>query len=604
VNRCGMIVLIALVASATPAWSQPRDAQRPARDNQPPAAGTASIVGTVVSDTDPPRPLRRVVVTLTTPDNAFGRTSVTDDGGRFEFSRLPAARFTVAATKMGWASTTYGARRPGRPGTSIQLEDAQRFAIAIRLQKGAVITGTVLDPNGQPAAGVTVRAMRYTYFVAAGERRLFQSGVTVGPDERGIYRIYGLAPGEYLVSASSRQAFFDDARELRLTTDVDVQEALHEIRDSSSRATTATPAASLAPDRTVGFAPAYYPGTSMVSQAATLTLRAGEERSGIEFTVPLIPTTRVEGVVTSPDGPAPSATQVNLITIDRSPVQVIGLEGLRNTRVGVGGRFQFADVPPGQYTVAARVFVPGPRIEGRPPGAPSILWATTDVDVQGDPIAGLSLTLEPGLRLTGSVRFEGIGTPPSDLTSARINLVPVGNQVAISAPATPIDPGGHFTIGGLSPGRYRITASLPTARNWTLRSAVIAGQDLLDLPVDIRQQVDDAVITFTDRTAELSGKVQNAAGGAASDAYVILFSSDHTFWVPQSRRILSARPASDGSYVIRNIPPGEYLVGAVDDVEPGEWYDPAFLQHLASAASKISIADGEKKALDIKFGGL
>ena len=88
-----------------------------------------------------------------------------------------------------------------------------------------------------------------------------------------------------------------------------------------------------------------------------------------------------------------------------------------------------------------------------------------------------------------------------------------------------------------------------------------------------------------------------------TDCYVILFSSDRTFWISQSRRILSARPASDASYTIRNIPPGHYLVAAVDDVEPGEWFDPAFLQRLVSAAAKISIADGEKKVQDITLGG-
>jgi hypothetical protein len=111
------------------------------------------------------------------------------------------------------------------------------------------------------------------------------------------------------------------------------------------------------------------------------------------------------------------------------------------------------------------------------------------------------------------------------------------------------------------------------------------------------------VLTFTDRPSELAGRVLNAAGAAAPDCYVILFSSDRAFWISQSRRILSARPASDASYTIRNIPPGDYLVAAVDDVEPGEWFDPAFLQCLATAAAKISIADGEKTAQDLRLGG-
>jgi protocatechuate 3,4-dioxygenase beta subunit len=261
-NHAALLMLLAL-ASPIPSWSQTRDPQRPARDNQPPAAGVASIAGTIVSDTQPPRPLRRAVVTLITPDNSFGRTTVTDDSGRFEFTALPAGKFTITANKVGWSSISYGAKRPGRPGTSIQIEDAQRLEISIRLQRAAVITGIVLDPNGQPTAGVIVRALRYSYAFSGGERRLMPSGVTVGPDERGVYRIYGLAPGDYVVNASSRSGFFAEAPELRLTTDVDVQQTLREVRETPPRTRAQGSAADAPPDRTVGFAPAYYPGTAI-----------------------------------------------------------------------------------------------------------------------------------------------------------------------------------------------------------------------------------------------------------------------------------------------------------------------------------------------------
>jgi hypothetical protein len=70
-----------------------------------------------------------------------------------------------------------------------------------------------------------------------------------------------------------------------------------------------------------------------------------------------------------------------------------------------------------------------------------------------------------------------------------------------------------------------------------------------------------------------------------------------------SRRIMNARTANDGSFTFRNTPPGEYYLAAVDDVEPGEWYDPSFLQRLVTGAIKVTIAEGEKKVQDLKVGG-
>src|SRR5688572_20616100 len=178
-------------------------AQAPVRDAVTPAkVGAGSIVGTVSSDTQPARPLRRAIVTLNAPENSLGRTTVTDDAGRFSFTGLPTGRYLIGASKPGWIGMYHGAKRAGRPGTSLSLEGGQRATVATRLPRTAVITGVVLDSRGQPLPLLTVRAMRYA--VVNGERSLVGAGITRGPDERGVYRIYGLHAGEYLVSASTR----------------------------------------------------------------------------------------------------------------------------------------------------------------------------------------------------------------------------------------------------------------------------------------------------------------------------------------------------------------------------------------------------------------
>jgi hypothetical protein len=464
----------------------------------------------------------------------------------------------------------------------------------MRLPRGAVITGVVLDSRGQPVPLVTVRAMRYG--VINGERRLVGAGTTRGPDERGVYRIYGLNAGEYVVSASTRMNPFADTRPLHLTTDVDVQQAMAAIQ------TPGPSAIDTAPERNVGFSPTFYPGTASAAQASVIRVAAGEERAGVDFGVMLVPAIRVEGKVVDPDGVAHPGTMVNLVGDDTAP-GVFGFDSIRTARVNADGRFQFPDVTPGTYTVAARLGIAQPGTPASP-GAVSVLWATSEINVEGQSITGLSLQLQPGLSLSGAVRFDG-ASPPPNISAARVNTTSIGTtgQVTVGTTAAQVAPDGAFTIASVSPGRYRINVTLPNAGTWAYRSTAVAGQDTRDAPIDFRASMSDVVVTFTDRPSDLSGRVLAPSGAPPPDCYVILYSVDRAAWYPQSRRILASRPASDGSYLMRNVVPGEYFLVAVEDVETSEWFDPEFLQRFLPMATKITIGEGEKKVQDLKAGG-
>jgi uncharacterized protein (DUF2141 family) len=565
------------------------------RDTAARVRGTAVISGMVVSDDAEARPVRKARVTCGGA-GLRGQTTITDDHGRFSFTGLVPGRYIVTASKDAWVMVSYGAKRPMRPGSAIPIAAGKTADIALRMPRGSVIAGTVLDHNTQPAVGTTVRA--FGFATVNGERQLVQTANASTTDERGAYRIYGLAPGEYVVGAIGRTtggAF--PAGDLRLTTDLDVRHA-----------TSGNPQAPPPPERGVALATTYYPGSAVASQAGMISIGKGEERDGVDFSVQMVATARVEGIVTLPEGGIPSGAEINLIAASQ-PLPHAPFDALRTGRVASDGSFSFAGVSPGQYSLIVRVSRSSAKPDGTA-GPAQLLWASTDLSVDGEHVSGLQLTLAPGMTISGRVRFDGSLAPPGNLGGVRVSLqaVQTETRVAFVPPAATVSPDGRFTIAGVTPGRYRLTASFPGSDrpgNWTLRSSLVSGQDSLDVPFVVApgQHVGDASITFVDRLAQLSGAIQSAADAALNTFTVILFPTDQALWLPQSRRIQALRPAADGAFTFRNLSAGDYMLAAIDDVEFGEWFDPSFLQRLLPTAMKIAIAEGEQKVQDIKLGG-
>src|SRR5205823_804933 len=108
---------------------------------------TAEISGIVMLD-GAGTPMRHAQVNLTAPELRGQRSVATDEKGHFSFVALPEGRYSLSATKPGYVSMAYGAKKPGRAGTPIQLGVGQKFdRTTIYLAKGSVITGVVVDEN-------------------------------------------------------------------------------------------------------------------------------------------------------------------------------------------------------------------------------------------------------------------------------------------------------------------------------------------------------------------------------------------------------------------------------------------------------------------------
>jgi hypothetical protein len=115
------------------------------------------------------------------------------------------------------------------------------------------------------------------------------------------------------------------------------------------------------------------------------------------------------------------------------------------------------------------------------------------------------------------------------------------------------------------------------------------------------ENVDDLVLTFTDRRSELAGTLQSATGLPAPEYFVVAFPAERSLWLPESRRIKSARPDTAGAFSLRDLPGGDYLLAALTDLEPVDLEDSAFLEELAAQAVAVRIVDGERTVQDLRI---
>ena len=595
--------------SATRLVQQPpvRDAAAP-----PVAKGTAVISGTIVTDENPSQPVRRARVLLNNQDRYGGGWSVTtNDAGQFVFKQIPAGRYTLVATKPAWLAANYGARRPDRPGTPLPVAEGQRIAnLTIKMQRGGVITGVVRDRNGLPWPGVTVSTLRYSYAPFGGERTLGRQspGSTQLTDDRGLYRAYGLPPGEYVVMAAPRLPPGVGA-DVQRVTDADVQRALTRARAGNvgNPADAASGPRAMSP--AVGFASVFYPGTADATSASVITLGAGEELSGVDFDLPLVPTARIDGTIKGPDGLMLSSVELSLATA-QAALGIPASAPLPRARPDRDGVFSYAGMTPGTYTITARAVPPAAATDtAASPAVPAAatLYAISDVVVEGRDQT-ITLELQPGMTLSGRVVFEGaIPAPaPATVSALQLRLRATGSGPALTGASVSPDAEGRVAFTGVTPGSYSFLYSSPANFDmWSLKSAVAKGADMMERPLTIKanQDVNDLILTFTDHPSELSGTLTDSTGRAATDYFIIVFSANRSDWAPFWHRVRQVRPAADGKYKVGNLPSGDYLIAALTDVETGEWYNPAFLAELVRAAAKVTIGDGQKTVMDLKLGG-
>jgi carboxypeptidase family protein len=527
----------------------------------------APVPGAVVSIGRDPADGRRMA----------GRTVITDAEGRFAFTALPDGRFSLTASRSGWTTGAYQETKPRLPedrppyvGPGLVLPDFklalrsnERLNLTVPVWRDAVLSGRITTESGEPVGNARVYAQQWT---AVMGRRTLTGGLSF-TDDRGAFSLR-VRPGDYLISAVS-----DDGRVRGATT-------------TGARFALAT---------------TYFPASPDLTGAGVISVKSGEERGGLEIRMPLIPARRITGTLRSADGAA-IPNRISITSREEG--------GLQRAVAVTNGRFVFDNIPAGQYIIAT--LSSGVVSSGRG-GAASDAWARASVDV-GNADIDVTVAVHPSLRVSGRVQFDGAASSPTASVTLTPHTEPAGSDVA--PPTFPVDSDGRFTVN-VTPGRYIVSASArapldratlrqdqsanAAARSWTLRSALSAGRDVASTPLDVTSDVSDVVVTLTNRSAELRGRVldlQNPDGVA-----VLLFPADEALWIDYGigRRIRQARPAANGTFTLADLPAGDYYVSAVRGATVRDWRGGALFDVLAPIATRVSLDEGMVTSRDLRI---
>lgn len=490
-----------------------------------------SITGRLVDESGQPIPNAAVYVRKAGPPTSPSRSLGTDEDGRFHADDLTSGAYSVSAYAPGYVPATEAVEREYyRAGDVVNL----------RVTKGGIVTGTVTNSSGEPVVGVRVSAIRVRDGESRPIRGAGQSGNSRQTDDRGVYRMYGLASGSYLVLASGTGQMMYTAS----AYDSDV--------------------------------PTYYPSTTR-DAAAEVVVRAGQEATGIDIRYRGDRGYIVSGALSGALGEDSSGFRGVTVSLAHRSSGAIESRAYVQLRAGRG--FGIYGVPDGDYDLIAQMDV------GAESSAAS---APRHVVVKGADVTGIELSLAPFGSVSGRAVLEKLPDaerPPdckAKRTAALDELVLTarrdeksgakdqpGPGVAAPNDASP-DEKGEFKIPSLAAGRYRIEMRLPT-EDWFVRSMTKAGPPAskqndvagAGLAISTSQRVTDVTVTIAEGAAALRGKVVPASEGARLPAqlqvHVVPAEPEPT---NDAIRFAEVRVDSEGAFSLSNLAPGRYYLQA------------------------------------------
>jgi protocatechuate 3,4-dioxygenase beta subunit len=533
----------------------------------PPPRDATVIAGRVLSVDGRPVAGAEVMTLLLASGRRRARQTVSDADGAYQLVFPPdvGGTFRMNARRPGFLPWGYGLGPPRDWPEPVVVSAAQIVHNDITLQRPGVIAGRVFDESGDPVEGAAVRPMRLTY--SDGRRHLVSVptfGMTsVWTDDLGRYRLSGLAPGSYFVSAAIGQILVTDS-----TGDVP------------------------------GYAPTYYPGTPSAAEGEPVTVGRSQDVTGVDFSIARTRTARVAGRALDANGD-PITGGLSLAPSRRSGALV---EMQLGARIERDGRFEFLNVPPGEYVLQASRHRNGSWNEGES--------ASMFVMVTGEDVTGIELRTTPGSTIRGRIVLEeSAPLSPQEIDCMAI-AVDTDQAVMLGGGAARalINADLTFEMAGLNGPRLLRVTRMP--QGFALKAILHNGVDVTDTPLPFgrsNQSLTAIEVVLTSRIAEITGTVVDSRNRAATDAAIVVFPPDRTLWYPATRFLGYAELERDGTFAVRGLPPGEYHVAAIDKRLTadlfGDLRDPDVLESLAAGSQRVTLDEGQRVSVSLRIPG-
>jgi hypothetical protein len=444
------------------------DAQQPV---QPlPKLETCSVEGQLLNAVTG-EPVTKAEITLwgVGPARDQHYVTTTTAAGRFAVPDMEPGKYRMSARKRGYSGAEYGARSAERSGITLSLDPGQRLSLLVwRITPQAIITGRVLDVDGEPMPNIDVSLLRYSY--DRGKRQL-QRWDSARTNDLGEYRLFGLSPGRYYLSAAANRM---------------------------------TPGEY---DSGQGYAPTFYPGTSDPAGAKAIELQAGTWLRGTDITLMKARTARVRGRVVDSDSKQ-RRVQGMSVSLERRGNESHYLYSYNFGSVDEQGNFEIRGVAPGAYYIDANLNADGKTFH-----------AQQAIDVHEGYIENVVLELQPGGELKGQLRVEGRTAGNIPNMSIQLSPDPSGRGGEVGAT---VKADGSFTFADVSSTHYLLSIN-GGSDLFYLKSARLGDQDVLESGLDLTRGVNGTLeVVLSANGGQVEGVVLNANEQPAAGATVVL----------------------------------------------------------------------------------
>jgi hypothetical protein len=525
-------------------------------------------IGGTVSGAGTGEPLKKVTVTLSpeTPSKSIrAQTVLSDASGHFSIEHIRPGRYHLSVSRQGYLDQSYGQQSDSFTGAVLSLGAGQKMNdLIFRLQKTAVISGRVLDEDGEPLVRATIEVLRRRKI--GGQTKLEPVGME-STDDQGDYRVFDLPPGRYIVRVKPQ------GRGGNIWVDN------NDDGDDDSEG----------PPSKYEYPETYYPGAGDSAHASALDVNAGDEIPRIDFFLsPREPkkTYRIRGHVTNTLADDSGRNAAVMAIARNSEENRFGQFVTQPDQKT--GNFELPKVPPGSYTIMAYAF-----------GGQRIRSAVQDVEIVNADVDSVSLVLTHGVDISGRITFEG----QAAASTGQINVMLESRQADMpfgESSSTTAKPDGSFTLKEVGDGTYFVQTYSKCGECY-LKSATAGGVDLMaqGLAVTSGSAPTSIELVYSSNTGKAAGTVTNEDDLPAPGAFVILVKDTG----PRGESDAPSQTATTdqyGKFEITGVPPGHYKALAWGKADPDSYSDPDFLKPFLARADSVDISAGSTASLSLR----